>query len=91
MGRITGMSSTSAMNCISRWSAVIPPSTFSTEDGTPRSAFMASTTSRVCHAVASSTARARWPLVMYEVSPTMRPRASLCQCGANSPENAGTM
>ncbi len=52
---------------------------------------MASTTSRVCHPVASRTARARCPLVMYEVSPTMTPRASLRQRGANSPEKAGTM
>ena len=52
---------------------------------------MASTTSRVCQPVASSTARARWPLLMYEVSPTITPRASGCQRGEYSPENAGTM
>ena len=79
------------MNCMSRLFAVIPPSTLSRSNARPESAFIASTTSRVCHAVASSTARARWPLVMYEVSPTITPRASGCQCGANSPENAGTM
>ena len=79
------------MNCISRLSAVMPPSTFRVLSSSPESAFIASTTSRVCQPVASSTARARWPLVMYEVSPTMTPRASLRQCGANRPENAGTM
>ena len=52
------------MNCISRLSAVIPPSTFSVVSARPESAFIASTTSRVCQPVASSTARARWPLVM---------------------------
>ena len=38
-----------------------------------KSAFIASTTSRVCHAVASSTARARWPRLMYPVSPAITP------------------
>ena len=52
------------MNCISRLLAVIPPSTGSVLRGTPASAFIASTTSRVCQAVASSTARARCALVM---------------------------
>ena len=56
-----GTSSTSAMNCMSRLLAVIPPSTFSRRTGTPESAFIASTTSRVCQPVASSTARARCP------------------------------
>ncbi len=79
------------MHCISRLSAVIPPSTFNVVSASPESAFIASTTSRVCQAVASSTARARWPFVMYDVSPAITPRASLCQCGANSPEKAGTM
>jgi hypothetical protein len=79
------------MNCINRWSAVIPPSTFNTGVGAPRSAFIASTTSRVCQPVASSTARARCPLLMYDVSPTTSPRAWASQCGANKPENAGTM
>ena len=51
---------------------------------------MALTTSRVWKPVASSTARARWPLSTYDVSPTITPRASARQRGANSPENAGT-
>jgi hypothetical protein len=50
-----GTSSTSVMNCMSRWSAVMPPSTFSAADRTPEWAFIASTTSRVCHPAASST------------------------------------
>ena len=79
------------MNCMSRLLAVIPPSTFSRPTGTPESAFIASTTSRVCQPVASSTARARCPRLMNDVSPTMTPRASGCQCGEYSPEKAGTM
>ncbi len=41
----------------------MPPSTLSSFSSTPESAFMASSTSRVCHAVASSAARAMWPLL----------------------------
>ncbi len=37
----------------------MPPSTFSSFSFTPESASMASRTSRVCHAVASSVARAK--------------------------------
>ena len=48
---------------MSRPLAVIPPSTRSRRSATSESAFIASTTSRVCQAVASSTARARCPLV----------------------------
>ena len=69
----------------------MPPSTLSRVTGTPESAFIASTTSRVCQPVASSTARARCPRSMNEVSPTITPRASGCQRGEYSPENAGTM
>ena len=49
---------------MSRLLAVMPPSTRSVLSDTPESVVIASTTSRVCQAVASSTARARWPLVM---------------------------
>lgn len=76
---------------MSRLLAVIPPSTRRVDSAMPESASIASTTSRVCQPVASSTARARCPLVMYDVSPTTIPRASDRQCGANNPENAGTM
>ena len=51
---------------------------------------MASTISRVCQAVASSTARARCALVTYRVRPAITPRASERQYGANRPEKAGT-
>ena len=68
----------------------MPPSTASDSAGTPASAFIASTTSRVCQAVASSTARAMCALVTKDVSPTRTPWALLSQCGANNPENAGT-
>ena len=68
----------------------MPPSTFSSFSLTPESASMASRTSRVCHAVASSVARAKWPLLTYRVMPTIAPRASPRQYGANRPENAGT-
>ena len=44
---------------MSRWSAVIPPSTRRLVSRSPESASIASTTSRVCQATASSTARAR--------------------------------
>ena len=43
----------------------------------------------VCHAVASSAARAMWPWFAYAVSPQITPRASSRQCGANRPENGG--
>lgn len=70
---------------------VMPPSTFSVVICTPESWYIASTTSRVCQLVASRTARARWALVTYRVSPVTTPRASERQYGANRPENAGTM
>ncbi len=68
----------------------MPPSARSVVRSSPESAFIASTTSRVCHAVASSTARAMCPLFTNPVSPAITPRASERQCGANNPENAGT-
>src|SRR5439155_221433 len=90
LGRITGTSRMSAWNCMSSSLTTMPPSTFSALSGTPESAFIASMTSRVWYAVASSTARARWPLLTNRVRPTIAPRASERQYGANSPENAGT-
>ena len=69
----------------------MPPSTLSDSSGTPESSFMASTTSRLWNAVASSAARAMWPALMYRVRPANTPRASDFQYGANRPENAGTM
>ena len=89
-GRTTGTPRMSAWNCMSRLLAIMPPSTFSSSSGTPESALTASSTSRVWNAVASSTARAMWPLFTNRVSPTSAPRASDRQYGANRPENAGT-
>ena len=79
------------MNCMSRLLAVIPPSTFSV-----RRVSAGVGVHRVDHLAGLPAGRLQHrtgqvPLVMYDVSPTMTPRASLRQCGANSPENAGTM
>ena len=63
LGRMTGTASTLAMKPMSRALAVMPPSALSTLSGWPASAAMASTTSRVCQATASSAARAMWALV----------------------------
>lgn len=52
------------------------------------SATMASTSSRVWKAVASSAARAMCALLANAVSPTSTPLASGRQCGAKSPEKA---
>ena len=68
----------------------MPPSTFSDSSATPESWFMASTTSRLWYAVASSVARAMWPAVTKRVRPATTPRALDFQYGANRPENAGT-
>ena len=48
------------------------------------------TRSYVWYAVASSAARAMCPLLAKRVRPTITPRASSRQYGANKPENAGT-
>ena len=71
--------------------ATMPPSTFSDSSFTPESASIASTTSRLWKAVASSVARAMCPAFTYRVSPANTPRALDFQYGANRPENAGTM
>ena len=69
----------------------MPPSTLSDSSSTPESWFMASTTSRLWKAVASSVARAMCPAVTKRVRPATTPRALDFQYGANRPENAGTM
>src|ERR1019366_417215 len=63
VGRTTGTPRTSDWNCISVSLKTMPPSTLREVSATPESAFMASTISRVCHAVASSAARAMCPLL----------------------------
>ena len=90
-GRITGTPRMSAWNCMRVSLTTMPPSTLSSVRSTPESAFIASITSRLWNATASSAARAMWPLFAYRVRPTIAPRASERQCGANRPENAGTM
>ncbi len=56
----------------------------------PAAAVMASITSAVCHAIASTTARTRWARVVPRVSPNTAPRAYGSKCGEPSPVNAGT-
>ena len=70
--------------------AVTPPSTFSAASERSASATMASTTSALWWQMASSAARARCALVLNRDRPTIAPRASDLQYGANRPENAGT-
>ena len=92
-GRTTGTPRMSAWNCMRVSFLTMPPSTFSSVSSTPSeaaSAIAASSTSRDWKAVASSTARAMWFLLWKRVMPTITPRASERQCGANRPENAGT-
>ena len=76
---------------MSRSLATIPPSTLSSFSVTPESDSIASITSRVWNAVASSVARAMWPALTYRVRPANTPRAFDFQYGANRPLNAGTM
>src|SRR6185295_11193229 len=54
---MTGTPSRSAWNCMSRSLPTMPPSTFSDSRSTPESWFIASTTSRLWYAVASSVAQ----------------------------------
>jgi hypothetical protein len=76
---------------MSRLFAVMPPSTRNVASSIPESVIIASTTSRICHAVASSTARARCRLGDGAGQPRDHAsRASARQCGANRPEKAGT-
>ena len=89
-GRTTGTPSTSACSCMRVSLTVAPPSTFSTASRTPESFTIASSTARVWKQIASSVARARCAFVLNRESPTIAPRASERQYGANNPENAGT-
>ena len=58
--------------------------------GAPAAAVIASTTSRVCHAIASTTARARCARPVPRVRPRIVPRAYGSHHGEPSPVNAGT-
>src|SRR5690349_16233548 len=74
-GRATGTPSRSAWNCIKKSFAAAPPSTWSARSVSCASAVMASSTSLVLYAIASSAARARWARLVPRVSPTIVPRA----------------
>src|SRR5438445_4829517 len=89
-GRATGTPSRSAWNCISQSFAAAPPSTWSAASRRSASPVIASSTSLVPNAIASSAARTRCARVVPRVSPTIVPRAFGSQCGAPSPTNAGT-
>lgn len=70
--------------------AAAPPSTWRAASCRFASAVMASSTSLVLKAIASSAARARCARPVPRVSPTMVPRAFGSQCGAPNPTKAGT-
>ena len=89
-GRATGTPSWSAWSSRSRSIAEAPPSARSAATGRPAAEAMASTTSRVWKAIASTTARARWARVVPRVTPTIVPRAYGSHHGLPSPVKAGT-
>ena len=78
-GRSTGSRSRSAWVCIMMSLTEAPPATRNVVMGQGASAFMACTRSVTWKAMASSTARAMWALVVPRVSPTMVPRAYMSQ------------
>mmetsp|Transcript_25962 Transcript_25962/g.42871 ORF Transcript_25962/g.42871 Transcript_25962/m.42871 type:complete len:256 (-) Transcript_25962:213-980(-) len=90
LGLCTGTWIASACICIRSLLTVMPPSTCSADSLTFESASIASRTSRAWNATDSSAARQMCAFVVYKVMPTMHPRASDRQYGANSPEKAGT-
>src|ERR1700694_2286816 len=90
LGRRTGRPSRSAWNWQSTSMTAAPPSTRSSVSGLPVSRSMASTTSLVWYAIASTAARTRWARLEPRVSPVMVPRAYGSQWGAPRPVNAGT-
>ena len=89
-GLTTGTPIRSAWICSSRLLAVAPPSTRSSVSAMPESAAIASRTSALWKAIASSVALARCALVVPRERPTMVPRACGSQYGDPSPESAGT-
>src|SRR6266403_2260428 len=78
-GRNTATSSTSAWNWHRKSFAAAPPSTRSSRTAIPASAAIASSTSRLWNAIASSAARARCAPVVPRVRPTIVPRAYMSQ------------
>ena len=69
----------SAWNWQRKSFSVAPPSTRSSAGRRPASAAIASSTSRVWYAIASSVARATWARVVPRVRPTRAPRAYMSQ------------
>jgi hypothetical protein len=69
---------------------VAPPSTRSSFSAMPESAAMASISSALWNAIASSAARAMCARFVPRVMPTSVPRARGSQYGAPRPDNAGT-
>ena len=84
------MPSTSAWNCISQSLAAAPPSTRSAGTVRPIVVLIASKSSALLYAMASSAARARWAREVPRVRPVIVPRASGSQYGVPMPTNAGT-
>ena len=89
-GRSTRTPVTSARKRQRKLLALAPPSTLIDAMGLPASAAIAERTSQAWKAMDSRTARARWFLLVPLVRPMIIPRAPWSQCGAPSPENAGT-
>src|SRR5712692_181356 len=90
LGRSTATFMMSAWNWQRKSFAAAPPSTRSSLTPIPASAAIASSTSRLWKAIASSAARARCAPVVPRVSPTIVPRAYMSQYGAPSQTKAGT-
>ena len=89
-GRRTVTPRMSAWNWHSTSIALAPPSTRSSAIGWPVAATMASTTSAVCHAIDSTTARTTCARVDPRVRPNIAPRAYGSKWGEPRPVNAGT-
>ena len=67
----------------------MPPSTFSSLNGTSATALASSTTSRLCHAVASSAARAMCPWLAYAVRPDDHAARVIAPVGREQPGEGG--
>ena len=88
--RRTAIPSTSAWNWHSTSIVLAPPSTRSSATGVAADAEMASTTSAVCHAIASTAARTMSARVVPRVIPKIAPRTYGSHHGDPSPVRAGT-
>ena len=90
LGRNTGTFKISAWNCINISFWLAPPSTRSSFSGWSKSDCIAVSTSDTWNAMDSKAARAICALLVPRDIPHKSARASLSQCGAPSPVNAGT-